>query len=137
MLRKGDAVTDPKMLQRGDQVPHFKVRTVGGEEFSYSTIWQRKNLLLVFLRPVESGGKYVSGLRSRTAGFEALETECVITREDVPGVRAPGALIADRWGEIIYITAVAESARSPAPEDLLGWLEYVQNRCPECEGEVK
>jgi hypothetical protein len=55
----------------------------------------------------------------------------------VPGVQAPGALIADRWGEIIHITAVAESAQSPAAEDLLGWLEYVQNRCPECEGEVK
>jgi hypothetical protein len=29
--------------------PHFDVRTTSGERFSYSAIWQRKNLVLIRL----------------------------------------------------------------------------------------
>lgn len=126
------------MLQRGDSVPHFKVKTVDGDVFDYSTIWQRKNLLLVrLLAAPDDNGAYVSGLRARAAELRALETECVITRDDVSGLPAPGLLIADRWGEIVQITSASESAQSPATEELLGWLEYIQNRCPECEGEAR
>jgi hypothetical protein len=35
------------MLQRGDSVPHFEVKTVEGQRFSYSTIWQRRHLVLL------------------------------------------------------------------------------------------
>jgi hypothetical protein len=38
-----------RVLQRGDQVPHFEVRTSGAELFRCASIWQRKNLLLVAL----------------------------------------------------------------------------------------
>jgi hypothetical protein len=124
------------MLQRGDSVPHFKVKTVDGDVFDYSTIWQRKNLLLVRLLP-DDNGAYVSDLRARAAELRALETESVITRDDVSGLPAPGLLIADRWGEIVHVTSASASAQSPTPEELLGWLEYVQNRCPECEGEAR
>jgi hypothetical protein len=126
------------MLQRGDSVPHFEVRTVDGEVFHYSTIWQRKNLLLIRLRHASNdSGAYVSDLHARAAEFLALETACVITRDEVPGLQPPGVLIADRWGEIIQITTASESAQSPTPQELLGWLEYVQHRCPECEGEAR
>jgi hypothetical protein len=50
---------------------------------------------------------------------------------------SPGVLLADRWGEIVHLTAASESARSPAPGELIEWLEYIQNRCPECEGEAR
>jgi hypothetical protein len=60
-----------------------------------------------------------------------------MTRDDVPGLRAPGALVADRWGEIVYVAPIAEAAGSPTVAELLEWLEYVQHRCPECEGEAK
>lgn len=126
------------MLHRGDSVPHFEVRTVDGDVFRYSSIWQRKNLLLIQLRYASNDtGAYVSDLRARAAEFQALETECVITRDEVPGLESPCVLIADRWGEIIHITAASESAQSPTPQELLGWLEYVQHRCPECEGEAR
>lgn len=126
------------MLQRGDLVPHFKVKTVDGDLFDYSTIWQRKNLLLVrLLHAPDDNGAYVPDLRARAAELRALETESVITRDDVPGLPAPGLLIADRWGEIVHITSAAESVQSPTFEELLGWLEHLQNRCPECEGEAR
>ena len=52
------------MLDRGDAVPHFEVRTVGGDVFGYSTIWQQKNLVLITLSPNASDGSYVSELSS-------------------------------------------------------------------------
>jgi hypothetical protein len=130
-------MTEPRSLQRGDQVPHFEVQTVDGRAFSYRTIWQRKNLLLVLLPESTSDAEYVSTLRAGEPECERFDTECIITRDGVPGIRAPAMLVADRWGEIIHIAALSESERSPAPEHLLGWLEYIQNRCPECEGEAK
>ena len=75
------------MLHRGDSVPHFEVRTVDGDVFRYSSIWQRKNLLLIQLRYASNDtGAYVSDVRARAAEFQALETECVITRDEVPGL---------------------------------------------------
>jgi hypothetical protein len=124
-------MTAPRSLQRGHQVSHFEVQTVDGRALSYRTIWQRKNLLLVVLPESPSDAEYVSTLRAREPEFEWLDTECIITRDAVPGIRAPAMLVADRWGEIIHIAARSESERSPAPERLLGWLEYIQNRCPD------
>ena len=130
-------VTETMMLKRGDQVPHFEVRTVQGGVFSYSTIWQRRNLLLVLLPKSSSDAGYISDLRAYESEFRSLDTECVIARDEVPWLRGPAVLLADRWGEVIHITAASESARSPAAYDLLPWLQYIENRCPECEGEAK
>ena len=136
--RMGDfEVTETMMLKRGDQVPHFEVRTVQGGVFSYSTIWQRKNLLLVLLSKSSADAGYISDLRAYESEFRSLDTECVVVRGEVAWLRAPAVLLADRWGEVIHITAASESARSPAADDLLPWLQYIQNRCPECEGEAK
>lgn len=123
------------MLQRGDSVPHFTVKTVDGDVFEYSSIWQRKNLLLVVLPHAPNNDGAFADLRGRATEFRALETQWVVTRDDVSGLPVPGVLIADRWGEIVHVTSA--SAAMPTPEELLGWLEYVQNRCPECEGEAK
>jgi peroxiredoxin len=130
-------MVDSKLLTRGDQLPHFEVTTVEGSECSYSSIWQRKNLLLVLLGASSAVDVYVSSLRARESAFHDLETACVVTSEDVAGLPALAVVIADRWGEILYIDAAPRLPRSPSPEDLLGWLEYVQHRCPECEGEAR
>ena len=133
-----DESTDPGILKRGDQVPHFEVKRVDGRVFNYSMIWQRKNLLLIVVPEPSSDDAYLSGLRARESEFQQRETECVVTREIVAGLHGPAALIADRWGEIIHVTMpAAEAARLPSSDDLMGWLEYIQNRCPECEGEAK
>jgi hypothetical protein len=127
------------MLHRGDLVPHFDVRTVGDEPVSYSTIWQRRNLVLVTLADVacDSCRGYVSELTALFPALGAQNTECVITRDPVPGMCSPGVLVADRWGEIVSITEVPDIADLPSPEELLDWVRYVQTQCPECEGEAK
>jgi hypothetical protein len=126
------------MLQRGDAVPHFGVRTLGGDMFRYATIWQHKNLVLVTLpRTVVDDGTYVAGLLALGSEFREREGLCVVTRDHLTGLSAPGALVADRWGEIVHVATASDVADLPTPTELLHWLEYVEQRCPECEGEAR
>jgi hypothetical protein len=50
----------------------------------------------------------------------------------VTGVPRPGALVADRWGEVVHV-----EDGWPTVSSLLEWLDYVAHRCPECEGEAR
>jgi hypothetical protein len=126
-----------EILERGDQVPHFEVNTLAGDVFSYSTIWQRRNLVLVSLPDADHEGGYPSTLAARGRDFEEQNAACVITRDRVPGVPTPGAIVADRWGEIVHVVTAAHVDELPPPSELLDWLEYVERRCPECEGEAR
>jgi hypothetical protein len=125
------------MLVSGDNVPHFDVTSIDGRQVRYASIWQRRNLVLIVL-PAADGDSfagYVADLLARRDAFDAQQAECVITRDDVGGLPPPGALVADRWGEIACV--VAGPAGMPRPDELLAWVEHVRNRCPECEGEAQ
>jgi len=123
-------------LQRGDQVPRFEVRNLQGEPFSYSTIWQRQNLVLVTV-PEGIELSDPKGLASLTRDFAARETVLVITRDRIAGLPSPGAIVADRWGEIVHVAAAPDVNDLPAASELIEWIDYVRIRCPECEGEAK
>ena len=127
------------MIQQGDSVPHFEARTVGGELFSYSTIWQRMNLVLVALPLGESEAllSYVSRVTARQAEFAAMSAECVLTRDQISGVPSPGVVVADRWGEVVHVAWSPRVDGLTPPEELLDWVDYLNRRCPECEGEAK
>lgn len=127
------------MLQPGDLVPHFSVTTVQGRPVRYSTIWQRRNLVLISLPASDSGSfrTYVSQLDAESSPLSGHETECVVTRDIVAGVACPGLIVADRWGEIVYVAAGSDIGDLPQPSELLDWITYLQSRCPECEGEAK
>ena len=127
------------MLQRGDSVPHFEVKSLRGEMFSYSSIWQRTNLVLVVV-PVEKSefpGTYVSRLVARRSEFTAKNAECVVTADRVPGIDGPAVVVADRWGEIVYAAATSHVDTLTSAQELLDWVDYLERRCPECEGEAK
>jgi hypothetical protein len=131
-------MTARPILRRGDSVPHFEVKTIGGELFSYSTIWQRRNLVL-FAIPVaesEAPGTYVAQLVARRSEFTAKDAECVVTGDRVPGVQSP-TVVADRWGEIVHVATKSQVDDLTSPEELLDWVDYLERRCPECEGEAK
>ncbi len=124
------------MLKKGERTPQFEVTTVDGRRVTYSTIWQRKQLVLVVL-PRAKGDDYANALLAQLPAFAGHDTECVVTREPVEGIAAPGVLIADRWGEVVHAEAVRTIEELPPADDLLDWAEHVQHRCPECEGEAK
>ena len=77
------------MLQRGDLMPHFTVRTLQGESFSYSSIWQHRNLVLVTRAggDSESGRNDVSELLARQAEFSSEAGVGQVRPEPVPRVR--------------------------------------------------
>ncbi len=127
------------MLQRGDPVPHFEVTTIEGEPFRYSTIWQHKNLLLVTFPILDSASTnaYAAEVTARNQEFGDQDLECVITRDQVAGISAPAVVVADRWGEVVFAEEKSDVADLPAPRDLMEWVNYTMNRCPECEGEAR
>ena len=61
------------VLRPGDAVPHFEVETLQGGLINYSTIWQRRNLVIVALPALESGvaERYVSRLTAKAPEFRA------------------------------------------------------------------
>jgi hypothetical protein len=97
-------------------VPHFDVMTIDGRHVRYDDIWQRRNLVLVVVTPAEreTGSRYASNLEARRAEFEAEETAVVVTTDAVPKLAVPVALVADRWGEVVYLErSSARDARCP------------------------
>jgi hypothetical protein len=60
-----------------------------------------------------------------------------MTRDQVAGISTPAVIVADRWGEIVYVAVSSDAGGLPPAEALADWLTYVQHQCPECEGETK
>lgn len=125
-------------LQPRESVPHFEVTTIDGARVAYSTIWQRRNLLLVSLHtggPAPLRPPLLEELEGRKEQLNALATAMVITDSAVEGVPAPGVVVADRWGEIYFVRGAGAGKGLPDAAEILEWLDYIQQECPECEGE--
>ncbi len=127
------------MLQRGEHVPHFQVNTTAGQPISYAAIWQRRSLVLITVPDTDSHtvATFLSRLEARLPELTSYEADCVITRDAIPGLPSPGAAVADRWGEIAFVKTGSDITALPDPDELVDWLRYLQNRCPECEGEAR
>jgi hypothetical protein len=60
-----------------------------------------------------------------------------VTGDRVPGIQSPAVVVADRWGEIVHVATTPQVDDLTSPEELLDWVDYLDRRCPECEGEAK
>ncbi len=126
------------MLKAGDQVPDFTVTTVDRRLIEYASLWQRKNLLLVSIPSDDStSAAYIANLDSRRAELTAHDTECVVTADSIRDVPRPGIVIADRWGEVHFVTSRTTARALPPAAELVEWLRFVQVQCPECQGETR
>jgi hypothetical protein len=127
------------VLARGDSVPHFVVTTLDGRCVSYAAIWQQKMLLLVVLPAEEtaSARKYFAALSAQRQMLEADDVAFVVTRDRVAGVSVSAVFIADQWGEVAFAVEKEDPADLPQPGELAEWLDFLRNRCPECEGEAR
>jgi hypothetical protein len=115
-------------MDKGNQLPHFDLVDVAGRRIRYSDIWQRKNLLLVSI----TDRAEAAAIEARAGDVAARDAVLVVTTAVVADAPRPGVVIADRWGEVQTIASGA-----PNPDDVIEWLDYVQQRCPECEGEAR
>lgn len=127
-------------LDRGRRLPHLQVRRLDGTPFDEADVWQRKNLLLVAV-PLESGDAddvaWVEAVFAARDTLEAYEAVVLVTRDAVPGLAAPGVVVADRWGEVAFVETAARVAALPPVATLAEWLRFVDHACPECEGEAR
>lgn len=119
-------------------MPHFTVQTSAGATVAYSSIWQRKHLVLIALAQMDSAeaSRYLSRVEELMRPVED-DTALVVTRDGITGLQAPAVAVADRWGEIAHVVQAARDGDLPAPDDLMEWVEHVRQRCPECEGESR
>lgn len=103
-----------------------------------TTIWQRKNLVLVTLPDFDSpSAAYAGRLVAQVRGVEEDDTEWVVTRDRIPAVSCPGVVVADQWGEIAFVADAPRAEELPMPDELLEWVAHLRHRCPECEGEAR
>jgi len=128
-------------LTRGTTMPsHMRVATLGGSMFDYADVWQRRNLLLVGLPPEspdDPDSAWLDALDAEREALEGYEAAVIVTRDEVPGLAAPGVVVADRWGEVTFVETARRTADLPSPATLGDWLKFVDHACPECEGEAR
>lgn len=127
------------MLKTGDDMPHFRAVTLEGRTFNYGDIWQRKNLVLIVVPDTPSPELAGRVAEWSDAGEHSIgdDSQWVITTDHVPGFRPPAVVVADKWSEIQFTRSGCSVADLPGGDELVEWLEYVRNQCPECQGEAK
>jgi peroxiredoxin len=125
-------------MERGSSIPHFEVNTTDGERLTYAAIWQRRNVVLALLPDEDPDRlKYAAAMSARAPDLAAQDAACVVTSDAVPPLSAPALVVADRWGEIAFLAERQHVAELPTVDEVLDWLEYLQHKCPECEGESR
>jgi hypothetical protein len=112
----------------GQLIPHFDISDIDGRHVIYGTdLWQRKHVVLV------SAPAVPATLRHGILALASDDAAVVITPGPLPGLPAVVVAIVDRWGEVARTWDEAPAS----VEEVGSWLQHVQMRCPECEGETK
>ena len=134
-----EGATSIMTIRVHDLMPMFTVaKGTEGTLFRYNDIWQRKNLLLVSLPDDDSSAAaYAKSLSLVAPSLAAHDATLIVTTTPIDGVPSPGVVVADRWGEVYYVEGADRASELPAPDELMEWLRYVRNECPECQGETR
>ena len=125
------------VLGPGLHVPHVDLITAAGDRVRYADLWQRRALLLITVRDPADAGAFEEALGDRDGEIDALGAKAVVSATTLEGLPHPGILVADRWGEICHVSPRPESCTTTFVDELMSWLQFVQARCPECEGEAR
>jgi hypothetical protein len=125
-------------IRAHDLMPSFTASGADGTPVRYDDIWQRKNLLLVSLPDDDpTAAAYARSLSVLEPDLGAYDASLIVTTTRIEGVPSPGVVVADRWGEVYYVQEADRASGLPAPDELMEWLRYVRNECPECQGEAR
>jgi hypothetical protein len=126
-------MSEMEPLTTGQLVPHFAIATVDGERRRYADLWQKRLLALVLLPEAESDAS-----RAYQGSLSAIEPQLtddnvtlIVSTEAIAGLRPPGWLVADQFGEIHHVQQARDprDVVLPAPDELLSWVRYLRSRC--------
>ncbi len=76
-------------------------------------------------------------LHIRQPELTSEDTHLIVTASRIEGIPAPAVVIANRWGEVYYVKSANSAAELPGPNELMEWVQYVRNECPECQGKTQ
>jgi hypothetical protein len=126
------------MLSKGDHVPRFECVTIDDIRVNYADLWQKKNLALLCLSDDSSpeAQTYIQQLREALPALAVHDAVVVVTTTPIDGMPLPGCAVADRWGQMQWVTSAERVVDLPSPREIAAWLQFVEIQCPECEGEV-
>jgi hypothetical protein len=126
------------MLNKGDHVPRFECVTIDDIRVNYADLWQKKNLALLCLSDDSSpeAQTYIQQLREALPALAVHDAVVVVTTTPIDGMPLPGCAVADRWGQMQWVTSAERVVDLPSPREIAAWLQFVEIQCPECEGEV-
>jgi hypothetical protein len=104
----------------------------------YGDIWQRKNLVLVTASENDpTTSAYIASIAMAASRLATADAAVIVTGDAIAGIPSPAVIIADRWGEIYDVISTGRAVDLPSADEILDGLEYVQNECPECQGEAR
>ena len=126
-------------IRAHDLMPMFAARSSTDNTLvRYDDIWQRKNLLLVSLPEDDpTAAAYASSISLLRPDLSVYDAALLVTTTQIEGIPSPGVVVADRWGEVYYVQTADRASGLPSPHELVDWLRFVRNECPECQGEAR
>jgi hypothetical protein len=114
------------------------MNAVDGALVHYQSVWQRQNLVLVTVPSDDPTAlSYMASIIASKPSLVSNDTALIVTTNQIAAVPSPGVLVADRWGEVYCIKGASRAADLPGADELVEWVRYVQNECPECQGEMR
>ena len=126
-------------IRAGDLMPMFTATNRGGgAPLDYHDVWQKMNLVLVTLADDDPTAEaYAMSLSVLGPEIASQDARLIVTTSRIEGIQSPGVVVADRWGEVYYVSHSNRASELPGPDELLEWVRYVRNECPECQGESR
>jgi hypothetical protein len=126
-------------IRASDLMPMFTATNLADTtRVDYQDVWQRKNLVLATLAEDDpTATAYAASLSVLTASLDSLDAALIVTTTRIAGIPTPGVVVADRWGEVYYVKSASRASELPGPDELMEWVQYVRNECPECQGEAR
>jgi len=144
-------------FERGRCLPDVEVVTIGGVRKRLSDFKGRKNLLVILTG--EDGAGLPAAMATAAADINRNEGHVIVILPypSPEALRWPFDVVADpdgtirrkfssadsrepclsvfttdRWGEVVFACQTGRGDPAPGAADLLDWLRFVDQQCPEC-----
>lgn len=144
-------------FERGCCLPDVGFVTIAGVRKRLSDFRGRKNLLVILTG--EDGDGLPAALATADADIKrhdghviavlpgaspavlrwpfdvVVDPDCTVHRKFSSGDSSEPRLtvfITDRWGEVVFVCQAGRGDPAPVVADLLDWLRFVDQQCPEC-----
>jgi hypothetical protein len=103
-------------IRARDLMPMFTVTNLADStRIDYQVLWQRTTLLLATLPDDDpTATAYAASLSVLAASLASLDVALIVTTTRIIGIPSPCVVVADRWGEVYYVSSASLAPELPA-----------------------